>query len=99
MLPVHLLYGVVIIVISIIIYFLTLKYGCKCDSNRKEFAVINPVNLTQDQGKLLSKLEFLEKKIIRLVDKLNSLQITANISKEQLDFAVATLNGRAANTA
>jgi hypothetical protein len=43
----------------------------------------------------LSKLEFLEKKIIRLTDKLNTLQTTSNISKEQLDYATSNLNGLA----
>jgi predicted ferric reductase len=83
----------IVAIVVIIVHFLTKKFGCNCSSNRKEFAIINKDILPEEQKKLLSKLEFLEKKIVRLADKLNSLQTTANISKEQLDFATSNLNG------
>jgi hypothetical protein len=83
----------IIIFTAISVYFLTIKYACTCPSNRREFAVINKEILPEEQKKLLSKLEFLENKIVRLADKISSLNITANISKEQLDFATTNLNG------
>jgi hypothetical protein len=83
----------VILITAISVYFLVKKFGCNCRSDRVEFAEINKDILPEEQKQLLSKLEFLEKKIVRLADKLNSLQTVANISKEQLDFATANLNG------
>jgi hypothetical protein len=74
------------------VYIITKKFFC---SEKRELAEINFENLPMDQRKLLSKLEFLEKKIIRLTDKLNTLQTTSNISKEQLDYATSNLNGLA----
>ena len=83
------------VVIILLVYFITKKMFNKTPENR-ELAEINLDNLPIDQQKLLAKLEFLEKKIIRLTDKLNTLQTTANISKEQLDYATSTLNGNLA---
>lgn len=77
--------------VSVIVYQVTKKFFCK--SENRELAEISFENLPKDQRKLLSKLEFLEKKIIRLTDKLNTLQTTSNISKEQLDYATSNLNG------
>jgi hypothetical protein len=48
--------------------------------------------LPEDQKNLLSKIENLEKKTILLTDKLNSLQTTANITKEQLDYTSGNFN-------
>lgn len=79
------------IVVIYIVHLITKKYFC--NSDKRELAEISFENLPQDQRKLLSKLEFLEKKIIRLTDKLNTLQMTSNISKEQLDYATSNLNG------
>jgi hypothetical protein len=83
------------VVIILLVYFITKKMFNKTPENR-ELAEINLDNLPIDQQKLLAKLEFLEKKIIRLTDKLNTLQTTANISKEQLDYATSALNGNLA---
>ena len=77
-----------------IVYTITKKFFINYEDKR-ELAEINIENLPQDQRKILSKLEFLEKKIIRLTDKLNTLQTTSNISKEQLDYATSNLNGLA----
>jgi len=83
----------IIVLTAITVYFLTVKYGCKCPSTRREFSVINKEILPEEQKKLLSKLEFLENKVVRLSDKISSLNSVANISKEQLDFATSNLNG------
>ena len=74
------------------VYIITKKFFCN-SVDKRELAEINVENLPLDHHKLLSKLEFLEKKIIRLTDKLNTLQTTSNISKEQLDYVTANLNG------
>jgi hypothetical protein len=81
------------ILVILSVYIITKKFFCKPE--RRELAEISFENLPEDQRKLLSKLEFLEKKIIRLTDKLNTLQTTSNISKEQLDYATSNLNGLA----
>jgi hypothetical protein len=81
------------ILVITVVHIITKKFFC--NSEKRELAEINLENLPEDQRKLLSKLEFLEKKIIRLTDKLNTLQTTANISKEQLDYATSNLNGLA----
>ena len=48
------------IVVIVIVYLITKKYFC--NSDKRELAEISFENLPQDQRKLLSKLEFLEKK-------------------------------------
>jgi hypothetical protein len=82
------------IVVIAIVYIITKKFSSN-SVDKRELAEINVENLPLDLRKLLSKLEFLEKKIIRLTDKLNTLQTTSNISKEQLDYATSNLNGLA----
>ena len=79
------------ILVILAAHIITKNFFCNCPEKR-ELSEINFEILPQDQRKLLTKLEFLEKKIIRLTDKLNTLQTTANISKEQLDYATTTLN-------
>jgi len=82
------------IVVIAIVYIITKKFLSNT-LDKRELAEINVENLPLDHRKVLSKLEFLEKKIIRLTDKLNTLQTTSNISKEQLDYATSNLNGLA----
>jgi len=82
------------VLVIAIVYIITKKFSSN-SVDKLELAEINVENLPLDMRKLLSKLEFLEKKIIRLTDKLNTLQTTSNISKEQLDYATSNLNGLA----
>jgi len=82
------------VLVITVVYIITKKFFCN-SVDKRELAEINFENLPLDHQKLLSKLEFLEKKIIRLTDKLNTLQTTSNISKEQLDYATSNLNGLA----
>ena len=82
------------VIVIAVVYIITKKFFCN-SVDKRELAEVNLENLPIDLQKLLSKLEFLEKKIIRLTDKLNTLQTTSNISKEQLDYATSNLNGLA----
>jgi peptidoglycan hydrolase CwlO-like protein len=82
------------VIVIAVVYITTKKFFCN-SVDKRELAEVNLENLPIDLQKLLSKLEFLEKKIIRLTDKLNTLQTTSNISKEQLDYATTNLNGLA----
>jgi len=80
------------IFVAAIVYTITIKFLCN-RVDKRELAEINLENLPLDYRKLTSKIEFLEKKIVRLTDKLSTLQTTSNISKEQLDYATSNLNG------
>jgi hypothetical protein len=75
-------------VIAIAVYIITMRINGK----NKELLEIDFDKLPQDQKKLLSKIENLEKKTIVLADKLNSLQTTANLTKEQMDYTTANFN-------
>jgi hypothetical protein len=82
------------VLVIAVVYIITKKFSCN-RVDKRELAEINLENLPIDYKKLMSKLEFLENKIVRLTDKLNTLQTTSNISKEQLDYATSNLNGLA----
>jgi outer membrane murein-binding lipoprotein Lpp len=75
-------------VIAIIVYNITKKMTGK----NKELLEIDLEKLPQEQRNLLSKIDQLEKKTIVLTDKLNSLQTTANLAKEQLDYTSGNFN-------
>ena len=76
------------IVIAVAVYIITTRLTKK----DKELLEIDLETLPEDQRILLSKIENLEKKTILLTDKLNSLQTTANIAKEQLDYTSGNFN-------
>ncbi len=82
------------VIVIAAVYIITKRFFCN-SVDKRELSEINLENLPIDLQKLLSKLDFLEKKVIRLTDKLNTLQTTSNISKEQLDYATSNLNGLA----
>lgn len=75
-------------VISLVVFFITKRMT----NQTKELLEIDIEKLPQDQRKLLSKIDQLEKKAIVLTDKLNSLQTTSNLAKEQLDYTAANFN-------
>jgi hypothetical protein len=75
-------------VIAIVVYIITMRMNQK----NKELLEIDFEKLPQDQRKLLSKIDQLEKQAIVLTDKLNSLQTTANLTKEQLDYTSGNFN-------
>ena len=64
----------------------------RMNQKNKELLEIDFEKLPQDQRKLLSKIDQLEKQAIVLTDKLNSLQTTANLTKEQLDYTSGNFN-------
>ena len=76
------------VIISIAVYFITKKMT----KETKELLEIDVNKLPQDQRKLLSKIDQLENKTVLLADKLNSLQTTSNLAKEQLEYTSANFN-------
>lgn len=72
-------------VISLVVFFITKRMTIQT----KELLEIDIEKLPQDQRKLLSKIDQLENKTVLLADKLNSLQTTSNLAKEQLEYTSA----------
>jgi hypothetical protein len=85
-------FGVYILVYTVVIAIAVYIITTRINGKNKELLEIDFDKLPQDQRKLLSKIENLEKKTIVLADKLNSLQTTSNITKEQLDYTSGNFN-------
>jgi len=85
-------FGVYILVYTVLIAIAVYIITTKINGKNKELLEIDLEKLPEDQRKLLSKIENLEKKTILLTDKLNSLQTTANLAKEQLDYTSGNFN-------
>jgi len=85
-------FGVYILVYTVLIAVAVYIITTKINGKNKELLEIDLEKLPEDQRKLLSKIENLEKKTILLTDKLNSLQTTANLAKEQLDYTSGNFN-------
>jgi hypothetical protein len=85
-------FGVYILVYTVLIAIAVYIITTRINGKNKELLEIDLEKLPEDQRKLLSKIENLEKKTILLTDKLNSLQTTANLAKEQLDYTSGNFN-------
>jgi hypothetical protein len=85
-------FGVYILVYTVLIAVAVYIITTRINGKNKELLEIDLEKLPEDQRKLLSKIENLEKKTILLTDKLNSLQTTANLAKEQLDYTSGNFN-------